>query len=443
MKILIVGAGGVGFLLCRALMDNHEVIVVDKNQEAIENISSKLDILSIHGDGKNPKLYENLDKNIDLFIAVTNSDDVNLLSCFMIDEVLHVRKKIIRLQDEFYNTDSIKSRLNLTHIILPIDETLQRFKRVLSSPFAQSIKSIEYSDFTLSSFIVKNLEKPIAQDEFFSIVKNSYVLCAIERNGDFFIPLKYDEINNEDLIYIVSMPKTFEVLARKYGYDYPKIEGCVVFGADKLGCKVANELVENGISVRVFEKDLKLCQKAQEELREDINVYHTQYGLDHNFNEDEMRNAQMVIATTNKDEYNLVKCLEAKYNSIPKVIAINNDLEYTSLMRNSKIEIIRGLKSSAFHSILEKIGDTSLVITKRFCGKNAMILSKKAYGLIGDLKLKDINQKLLALGSFFVIKNEDIEFINEDTIVQNGDILVICSKSKNEAIVKKWLEKQF
>lgn len=443
MTVIIVGAGGVGFKLCDYLMDSNEVIVIDKNIQAVQNISSQLDVLAIHGDGKDLNLYKNIDKNIDIFIAVTNSDDTNILVSLLIDEVLQIRKKIIRLNDEIYNLPNIKKRLNLDHAIFPSQEVLNRVKRVVKYPYAQSIKSLENTNFTISSIQLNNIENSISQKEFFSFAQENLKLCGIKREDRFFIPKSGDLLYTYDLVYLICTINDLEILGQKFGPNYPNITGCVIFGGDKLACQIAKILLLKNIKVRIFEKDINLCKYAQEYLGEDVNIYHTKYGLDHHFKQDEMLNAQMVIATTNEDEFNLTKCLEAKYNSIPKVVAINNDSEYTSLMRNLKIEIIRGLKSSAFYSITEKLDDINLIITKKFCSKDATVLIKHTYGLVVATTIKDFSQKVQNLGLFFIIRGDKIFSISEDSNINLHDTLIVCCESENVKYAKKWLEKQF
>ncbi len=443
MTIVIVGAGGVGFMLSNYLMDSHEVIVIDKNLQAIRDISSKLDVLAIHGDAKDLSLYENIDKNIDIFIAVTNNDDTNILVSLLIDEVLTIRKKIIRLNDDIYNLPNIKERLNLDHAIFPIKEVLSRVKRTIDYPYAQSIKSLENTNFTVSSLYLENIDEPISQEEFLASLQSNIKLCGIKRGNEFYLPSPCEMLLKNDLVYMICKIEDLQAIGDKYGPNYPNIEGCVLFGGDKLACKIANILIKRGIHVRMFEKDITLCKYAQETLGEDATIYHTKYGLDHHFNEDEMQNAQMVIATTNKDEFNLVKCLEAKYNSIPKVVAINNDPEYTSLMRNSKIEIIRGLKPSSFYSIAEKLDDINLVVTKKYCAKDATVLIKHTFGLLVATKIKDFSSKIQALGLFFILRGDEIIPIEEDASINLHDSIVACCESENTKHIKKWLDKQF
>lgn len=443
MNVIIVGAGEVGFMLSEYLMDSHNVIVIDKDIQAVHDIGSQLDVLPIHGDGKDLSLYENMDKNIDIFIAVTNNDDTNILVSLLIDEVLQIRKKIIRLNDDIYDLPNIKERLNLDHAIFPLKEVLNRVNRMLDFPFIQSIKHIENTNFTISAIQLTNLYNPISQDEFLSNVSKDVKICGIKRGDRFFLPNFDDKLEKNDSIYLLSTMDNMQIIGEKFGPKYPDIGGCILFGGNKLACEIAKILLLKSVHVRIFEKDINLCKFAQESLGEDVSIYHTKYGLDHHFKQDEMLNAQMVIATTKEDEFNLVKCLEAKQNSIPKVVAINNDPEYTSLMRVSNIEIIRGLKSSAFYSIAEKLDDINLIMAKKYCAKDATVLIKHTFGLVVATSIKDFTPKVEELGLFFIIRGDEILPISENENINLHDSLVVCCETNNINKAKKWLEKQF
>lgn len=423
-------------------MGSHEVVIVDKNEEAISNISTKLDVLAINGDGKNLYLYQELDKNIDIFIAVTNSDETNLLSCLIVDEVLQVRKKIVRLKNSFFNSDNLKEKLKLSSAIFPINETLQKVKRTIDNPYARSIKTIDNSTNILSSFRIKKVDE-ISQDEFLSSVDERVFICGVERDGEFFIPTTQTNLQKNDYIYLLAKPKEIEILGKIYDDTCQTPTNCVIFGADDLGIKIAQLLIEHGINIRVYEKDISFCKKAQESLGEGAQIYHTTYGIDHEIKTDDTQNIDMLIATTNDDEFNVAKCLEAKSNGISKVFCINNDIEYISLLKKSEVNVIRGTKSTAYYSILEKLDDVNLVLQKRFCGKNAIMLIRQTYGLISSGEIKDFTPKISSLGLFCIVRNDEILYMQDNMSIAHNDILLAFCKSESANSVKKWLEKQF
>ena len=114
MNIIIAGAGKVGFNLAKTLSIGHNVTIIDKNSQALDRIQESLDILPIRGNVEDVNTYKRFtDQEIDLFIAVTNNDNANLVSAMMIDTILHVKRKFIRLQKYFFQEEIIQKSLML------------------------------------------------------------------------------------------------------------------------------------------------------------------------------------------------------------------------------------------------------------------------------------------------------------------------------------------
>lgn len=121
MNILIAGAGRVGFRLAKALSRRHNVTLIDNNTEAIERIQDNIDVLAIAGDVEDPKSYKAIeDKSFDIFIAVTNEDEANLISTIIMSEKIEVKRKIIRLKKEFLPRAPLPPKLVLLMLYSPM-----------------------------------------------------------------------------------------------------------------------------------------------------------------------------------------------------------------------------------------------------------------------------------------------------------------------------------
>ena len=189
MNIIIAGAGKVGFNLAKTLSIGHNVTVIDKNTEALHSIQESLDILPMKGDVEDSKTYKCfIDKKVDLFIAVTNIDNVNLISALMADTVLNIDRKFVRLQKYFYADTLIQERLKIDKMIFPIKITSKSIVSLLKYPKANNIKVFKYTDYLLISVRVSKNIKP------FVISSDKFSIVGIERNKSFFIPQKDEEI---------------------------------------------------------------------------------------------------------------------------------------------------------------------------------------------------------------------------------------------------------
>ncbi len=441
MKIIIVGAGKVGYNLAKNLSHHHEVTVIDKNEEALERLSEELDILPVLGDAENPQTYKNLnERGIDLFISVTNIDEINILSLLILDQYIHTDKKIVRLQKTFFKDADILKKFDIFSAVYPLLITTQKVEKLIEYSKANNVKSFSYTNAKLISVKINH-------DENFSLFLKNFlqdydnvIAVGVERDKNFIILDENDVIENGDLVYFFGDPNQIKDLCSKIETKTPEIiKRCVVYGASLLGIEIAKALLKKELQVKLIEKDPKLCQKASEQLEGDITVINSKYSSHAFFNDEMLSNADIFIATTENDEYNIIKCMEASEAGIKKVVSINNDLEYYDLMHRLGIAVVRGVKANAFYTILETIESNYIITQKQFCGGKAKIFLRKIFKgshLIGKkIKGFSASKDILSL----IIRDEKIEpFFGKVEAKENDVIVVFCTFPKSEEI-HKWI----
>ncbi len=395
MDIIIAGAGKVGFELARALSLAHNVTVIDKNAEALERLQGLIDIFTIVGDIDNPLTYKALfGTRADIFVAVTDSDEANLLSTLIVNDAIDVEKKLIKLKNSFFGKSSILDTLEITESVFPIVLSAETIRLLLQYPEANNVKKIPGSTVKLISIQVDNSDY---EEELVTSFENDQVkIVGIERCKRFFVPLGTESIKHDDLLYFLGEGKVVEKLYSRLDLKMPlKIRDAVIFGARFLGLEIARVLIEEGVTVKVIEKDLKLCKRASEILQEKALVINSHYDEAILYEEENLASADMVIMTGSQDEENIVRSLRAKEQGIPKVVAINNEKKYYDLMHKLGIIVARGPRTSAYYAILEKIASKTVVSERRYCGGNGIALSRKIFPnspLIGK-KLNPFPQK--------------------------------------------------
>jgi trk system potassium uptake protein TrkA len=434
MNIIIAGAGKVGFNLAKSLLIRHNVTIIDKNLEALYRIQESLDILPLKGDVEDVKTYQSLkEQEIDLFIAVTNIDDVNLISTMIASSVLNIKKRFVRLQ-KYFDKNILKEKLDIDKIIFPTQQASKGIASLLKYPRANNVKVFKYTDYKLVSFkIARDFQNQIIQPDNVTIV-------GIERDKKFFIPQNNTiEFRANDLIYFFGQEQYIKSFCSQFNEVYNiNIQKCVIFGGEDLGISIAKELLKIGCEVKLVEKDMTLCYKADEELKGDASVINSKYGTYDIFEDDGLKNADIFIAATKNDEYNIIKCLEAKEFGIKKVVAINNELEYYSLMHSLGLVVTRGPKISAYNKIMEEISSTGVVIKKRFCGGKGFVFMRKVFPnskLIGKkikpLKIKDIK--------IYYIREDQIYLFDEKITLKEGDLIIAFSNIVYMEKIKLWI----
>lgn len=444
MQVIIAGAGKVGYNIAKHLMHNNSVTVIDQNEYAIQNIHENLDVLGICGNIENPHTYLGINPQIDLFIAVTDSDEVNLLSSLIIDNIATVKRKIIRLKNNFFASEQVKGKLNINETIVPSFEAAQPFKYLIDFPHAHNAKAFAYTKALLVSIRLKDDFTPRMISTFIGELNGELAVAGMERRKEFFVPKPVETMLPNDLVYFFAFPTAIlslrSLVCGEINEPSSPIKNCVIFGADSLGVEIAKVLLKKGIDVQIMDKNIELCRKANIELKNKATVLKTTYDADHIVNKTRF-DTDMFIAATKNDEYNITKCIEAKQKGIKKIIGINNDIAYSSLMRNLNIEVVRGEKINAYYSILERIQSNSNFIQKKFCGGEGAVLMRKidaASSLIGEkLPLPD---KVDDRGHFIIIRDNDIYEYRLIPTFEKDDVIVAFTKESDYEIVAKWLQ---
>ncbi len=435
MNIIIAGAGKVGFNLAKTLCIGHNVTIIDKNSDALLRIQENLDILPIKGNLENPSTYESfLDTKIDLFIAVTNLDEANIISCLVAGDILDIEKKVIRLKNSFFAKSSIKDKLEVDEVVFPVELASNSVVRLLDYPKANNVKGFEYTNLKLISFFV-----PSSHEAFKLENSEKVQIIGVERDREFILYKNINEILANDLVYIFGDEEEIKEICRAHEKNSPdEIKRCVVFGGDRLGVDIAKKLAEAKKEVKLVEKDLALCNRATEELEGKVTVINSKYGVTSLFEEEGLVFADMLISATKDDEYNIIKCIEAKEKGIKKVLAINNQNEYYSLMHSLGIVVVRGPKMSAYNTIVEKISLNWVVVEKYFCGGKAVTFKRKIFSnspLIG----KRIKELELDENITFIIRDEKIYRLNELEFLKESDLIFSFCKKNVSAKVKVWI----
>ena len=442
MRIIIAGAGKVGYMVAKNFMANNDVTIIDKNEAAIKKIEENLDVMAICGDTENPHTYSSVDSDIDLFIAVTDSDEVNLVAALIIDKIAHVEKKIVRLKNNFFADELVSERLGINHFVIPSFEAAQPFKYIVDFPHARNVKSFEYTKALLISVkIPENFESTVIST-FIHELNDKIVVAGIERDDNFYVPTQSDMINANDLIYFYAYPsaiKDLQFSIHNSDEQAQEIRNCVIFGADTLGLEIAKVLIKKDLNIQIVDKDLKKCEKANMVLKNKATVIKSTYDSDHML-EDNGAIPDILIVASGNDEYNITKCMEAKYHKIKKVITINNDIAYSKLMRNLNLEVVRGEKINAYYSILDKIESSKILIKRQFCGGDGMMMLKKIFpesSLIGEIF--NLPDKIENSGNFYIQRDNEILPFTDSTEFQKNDLLVVFTKKENSELISKWL----
>ena len=434
MEIIIAGAGSVGFNLAKTLSVKHNIVLIDKNKETLNHITESLDIMPLYGNVENPEIYQNiLDQRYDIFIAVTDSDEANLFATLMADDVLEVDKKIIRLHNAYFSKSSIAEKLGIDEIIFPYITTAQSVKLLLDFPKANNVKKFRFMPHKLISIYVNQSNiKNVGQ-----INNEQQVVVGIERDKNFFIPNDEEILEEGDLVYLFGSDEHIYSLSQELNKNSPqKLSKIAIFGANTLGIEIAKVFLETKADVKIVEKDETLCKEATEILKNEATIIHSRYIADTIYNEENIKNADLIISTSRSDEENIIRCLEAKEYNIPKTIAINNDTNFYDLMHKLGIVTIRGPKTMTYYGIVERISSNATIKERHYCGARGTIFMRK----IAFVSQKEITPILEQESRLFLVRDGHIMPFNAPIFLEIGDIIMLFTPTNRAEKVKNWMQ---
>ncbi len=434
MDIIIAGAGAVGFRLAEVLSVKHNVVLIDKRQAVLSKLDESADILSICGDIKSPETYRNLEnKSFDFFIAITDSDDANLISLLISSEFIDVKSKIVRFKSNFFHESSLVENLNIQHPIFPFRTTAKTIQALAQFPKANNVKSFYRTNKKLVSIIIN---EPI---DICEIQSDKIKFVGIERGNNFFVPNQEDTAITGDLLYIFGNGEDIREFNASIEIDMPKqVKNIAIFGADSLGIEVADLLSQQNKNIKIIDKNIENCELASELLDDEVEVINSKYNEHDVFKSNGITNADMVIISSDSDEKNITKALETKEYGIKKVITINNDIRLYSLMHKYKISSVQGPKTSAFYSILEKIKSNYIVTNNKYCGGEGISFSRKIYNG-SPLISHCVSYLEVENTKTYILREDKIINLNFDAIIEPEDTVIAFGTIENEEEIYEWI----
>ncbi len=346
MRIIVIGAGKVGYALAEHLIDEeHDVTVIDRNEDVISRCSSSLDVLCLKGNGANAKiLLESGVEKADLVIAATENDETNMLAC-LISKRLGAPYTICRIRDPEFNESQmlLQNELGIDVAINPERATALEISRLLRYPFAGSIESfakgqVEMVEFRASEkdpFIgipVKKLSEDIP-----SMPKVLYAMA--ERNNQVMIPTGDFVFMPGDRVFVSGDMLKITEYFRFLGRNRQKVRSVMILGGGRISYYLSRFIVPMGIHVTLFEMKQEKA-RALSELLPKVDVIWGD-GTDEDLIEEQgLSQMDAFISLSNRDEENLISGLHASRCGVPKVIVKNSRLTHLDILSDLGLDSV-------------------------------------------------------------------------------------------------------
>lgn len=260
MNIIVVGIGKVGYTVAEQLTSEmHDVTIIDMDGKVVDETMGELDAQGICGNGASSKvLYEAGIEDCDLLIALTGSDETNLLICLLARK-LGANGTIARVRTPSYNEDIrlLKDSLGLSMAVNPEKEAADEIFRILRFPTAKNIDSFAKGKIDLVSFVANKKCTLCGHTivESFSKLKAKTLICAIERGKNAFIPNGNTVIQENDTVALLATPDEISHFFRETNMQVAEVESVMIIGGGRLGQYLAAELARHKIKTTIIEKD--------------------------------------------------------------------------------------------------------------------------------------------------------------------------------------------
>ncbi|NNK78279.1 MAG: Trk system potassium transporter TrkA [Litoreibacter sp.] len=452
MKVIICGAGQVGWQIARHLSgENNEVTVVDNNSELVRRATDSLDVKGITGFASYPDILERAGaSDADMIIAATLSDEVNMVTCQVAHSVFAIPRKVARLRSQSYLTAIYSDLYRRDH--MPIDVVISPEKEVaeaalqrLAAPAAFDTENFMEGEVQLLGIALDRdcpvLNTPLRQlTDLFSTLRA--IVVGIRREGSLIAPDPGDQLFAGDQIYVCTHREDVSRTMEIFGKIQAKQERIVIIGGGNVGLAVARALEDRSDRVRakVIEKNRTCAERAANTLERTIVLNGD--GLNSELlTEANITRADAVLAVTDDDKTNLLAAVRAKTEGCPMAICLVNDPTLVPLMGPLGIDAYINPRATTVSSILRhirhgrvrqiySIGDAEAEVIE------AQVLSTSP---IAGQAIRDIDFPEGALVGAIRKGGEVVRPVGS-TRVEEGDVIVIFSISADVPKVEQLMQ---
>jgi len=446
LRIIVVGAGEVGYHIAQRLaFESKEVIVVDKRPEALKRFAD-LDVQTVEGSGSSPRvLAEAGVKGADTFLAVTDSDETNLVSCMFADALAPSIVKLARIRDEDYTRyrpDLTEKILNISAIINPEVEVVNTIERSMSVPGAEDVSEFADGKIKLVGIRIGDDSKVVGiplEDLRKKVHLPRFLLAAIFRNERLIVPYGQDRIRPGDLVYFVCESKDLKHIVGALMGRQERGRNILIVGGGKIGQHLASRLERKSFRVRLVERDAERCEVLARELDHAI-VLHGD-GTDQELLEQEsIGSMDVVLSLTGDEETNVLISLMAKRLGAKRTITRISKFAYVPIAGAIGLGHIVSSRLSAINTILQYIRRGKVISAVSLKGEGVEVLEAIALessGIVGK-PLKDLHFPREAI-VLAILKGDRSIIPTGDSVVDPEDRIIILSTRQNISRVEKEL----
>jgi len=447
LKILIVGAGEVGFHIASHLArENKDVVVIDKDPAAIRRVSDNIDVQVVNGSGSSPVILKEAGINeAEILLAVTNSDETNLVSCMVASLISPSTKKLARIRhadyDEYHEAFS-EHAPHIDTLINPDIEVVKTIDMLMNVPGAVEVS--EFADGRVI-FVGIRLDKSarlagVSLSEIFDKTgKQSPLIAALVRNEELIIPRGHHKLEAEDLIYFISEKDKLKDSLSIFDKHVEPIDRVLIVGGGGIGYRLAALLEENSVYTKIIEKNSDRCTKLAQKLNKAV-VLHGDGSDQELLKAENIQDMDVVVTLTNDEETNIITSLLAKRMGARKIITKISKFSYLPLMSMIGLEQIVSPRLSAINTILQHIRRGKVISSRSIKDEQAEVMEAVALET-SEIVGKPIKEISIPKGALVtgIIRNDAVIIPTGKSVIEPGDRIIIFSRRQDIPDIEKIL----
>ncbi|HET7361542.1 MAG TPA: Trk system potassium transporter TrkA [Salinimicrobium sp.] len=446
MKVIIAGAGEVGFHIAKLLSyESQDIILIDTEKENLAYADSHLDIKTLKGDATSISVLKDANvKNTDLVVAVTSSETTNITVCVLAKQ-LGAKRTIARISNtEFLeNKEEIGfTQFGIDELISPVSLAAREIELLLDqSAFTDTY---EFEDGALSmvglslskdaAFVGKTIMEAARLS-----LPLEFMPIAIQRFGTQYtiIPRGDTEFKERDQVYFITTKGGVNELYKLTGKAKREIKNVMILGGSKIGQKTAKDLTDKNFNIKLVEADKNRAFELADELPKVLVIHGDgrNVGL---LDEENISNMDAFIAVSGDSESNIMTCLVAKSKGVKRTIALVENMDYFQLSQSIGIDTLVNKKLLAANSIFRHIRKGDVVAMTKLNTMNAELLEfrVKATSKVCGKKIKDLEfPRSAIIGG--VVRNGRGQIALGNFIIQKDDLVVVGCVPKSIRKVEK------
>ena len=423
-----MGAGEVGFNTAQMLSkEGHEVTIVEQDEDQVSRASDQLDALVLQGNGASPKMLSEIGAHkSELLIAVTNSDEVNITAC-LVAKAQGVDQTVARIRNpDYYDSKEPFARdvLGIDFVIHTERAAAEEIRDALRVPGSVNVETfaednIEVAEVALkedspvAGYLVKDVELP-----------EGSLIVGVVRDSETIVPQGDTELRAGDHVFLISERKSINRVVRAVSTDTEKVDEVMIFGGGKIGLRLALILEQEGISVKIVEKDEERAQYVASRLRKGL-VLHDE-GISRDFLlQERVDRTGAFIAATGDDRANLLAVMYAKQLGTKRTISVVSRAEFAPLSEALGVDIAISPRLITAGAILRFVrkGDVMAVNVLESGAEMIEMRVPESCRVAGKPLSKVGFPEGAIVGA--VLRNGDVVIPTGDEVLQQGDDAVV------------------